>query len=311
MRSGAAPSRPLLALVASDQEWSARSIASILTPQGFAVILEADGASAIEQALSAKPDLILLDLHLPDRSGVEVCRSLRSNPRLAVSTPIILISTRLASRRQRHEALAAGAWDFMALPLDPEELLFKADLYVRAKLSADQAAEVSLIDPDTDFYNVRGLFRRLREMLAEARRYERPIACIVLSPEISRREEPSPDGDAAISAVLGQFIQVLSDGCRASDVLGRIRFKEFALAAPATDSRGALELAKRLQRATEGASRDQRGRPALSLRAGYYAETDFRNGVRVPEEMLSRATRALRLAQDSATRILGADVTGD
>jgi diguanylate cyclase (GGDEF)-like protein len=300
-------------LVASDQEWSARSIASILMPQGFAVILEADAASAIEQALRAKPDLILLDRDLPDRSGIEVCRTLRSNPRLTAATPIILTSARAASRKQRHEALAAGAWDFMALPLDPEEFLFKADLYVRAKLSADQASEASLIDPESDFYNVRGLIRRLREMLAEARRFKRPVACIIFSPLISPREERvSADGHVARSAVLGEFTQVLSGGCRASDVLGRIRTTEFALAAPATDSEGALELAKRLQRTAEHASRDQRGRPSLSLRAGYYAETDFRNGVRVPEELLSRATGALRLAQENpATPILGADAAGN
>ena len=77
------PSRPPLVLVANDQEWSARSLESILGPHGYAVLRAYTGRQTIDLARSAQPDVIILDARLPDLDGLDVCRSLRADPRMA------------------------------------------------------------------------------------------------------------------------------------------------------------------------------------------------------------------------------------
>ena len=67
-------------LIANDQEWTARSLESILAAEGYEVIKAFTGAQACERALDARPDLIILDTQLPDISGPDVCRRLRSHP---------------------------------------------------------------------------------------------------------------------------------------------------------------------------------------------------------------------------------------
>jgi len=91
-------------LIANDQEWSARSIESVLAPQGFAILRAFTGQQAIDRALSARPDLILLDAQLPDIHGFDVCRRLRESPTIGHSVPIIITTAGPSGRQQRLEA---------------------------------------------------------------------------------------------------------------------------------------------------------------------------------------------------------------
>ena len=72
-----------LVLIANDQEWSARSLESILGPHGYSVVRAYTGQQALERARTSLPDLIILDAQMPDMHGFDVCRSLRSDPRFA------------------------------------------------------------------------------------------------------------------------------------------------------------------------------------------------------------------------------------
>jgi CheY-like chemotaxis protein len=79
-----------LVLIANDQEWSARSLESILGPNGFSVVRAYTGQQALERARSSQPDLIILDAQMPDMHGFDVCRALRSDPRFSGTTPIVI-----------------------------------------------------------------------------------------------------------------------------------------------------------------------------------------------------------------------------
>ena len=72
---------PPLVLIANDQEWSARSLESILGPQGYAVVRAHTGRQAIDLAWRTHPDAIVIDSGMPDIGGVEVCRLLRKDSR--------------------------------------------------------------------------------------------------------------------------------------------------------------------------------------------------------------------------------------
>lgn len=306
-----ATSRPPLALVVNDKEWSARSIESILSPNGYAVLRASNAAEALQHARGASPDLIIMDVGLPDGSGLETCRVLRSDPRIGPLTPIILTTARTPTRRQRIEALGAGAWDFFALPLDSEALLLKLNVYMQAKFEADRIQEQSLIDLVTGLYNLDGLLRRVRELGSEAYRHERALACVTFAPEIRAGvAEDVSDRDGSLLEVLDRLTDVFTTMGRSSDAIGQVRLAEFAIIAPSTDPRGAQRLAERFSQAAE---ETQDGGAPIRLMAGYFAATNFREAAIPPEEVLSRATEALRRSQADPNhgRIRGYNGNGD
>jgi DNA-binding response OmpR family regulator len=161
---------PPLVLIANDQEWSARSLESILGPQGYAVVRAHTGRQAIDLAWRTHPDAIVIDSGMPDISGVEVCRLLRRDARFTVSTPIIVTTAGPAARADRLEAYRAGAWEYCTDPIDADALLLKLETFIASKRELDQCHDDSLIDRGTGLYNVRGLTRRAQELGADASR---------------------------------------------------------------------------------------------------------------------------------------------
>jgi DNA-binding response OmpR family regulator len=85
------------------------------------VLAATSGAEALEVAAEAHPDLILLDVHLPDLSGLEVCRRLRREPALAGGRIVML--TAAAQREDVSRGLAAGADEYLTKPFSPVRLL--------------------------------------------------------------------------------------------------------------------------------------------------------------------------------------------
>src|SRR5688500_2713967 len=146
MRERDAVERPPMILIANDQEWSVRSLESILSPSGYAVLRAYSGHQALELARVAQPDLVLLDERMPDLRGTDVCRILRDDPRVGAHTPIIVVTSDSPSRSQTLAGFEAGAWDYIQEPLDAEALLLRIGTYVRAKRAADRIRQESLLD---------------------------------------------------------------------------------------------------------------------------------------------------------------------
>jgi CheY-like chemotaxis protein len=93
----------------------------LLEDAGYRVQEAGTAAQALEQAAAEKPQLVLLDLGLPDRPGIEVARQLTASPATAGITIVAL--TGRASARERDACLAAGCTHFLTKPIEPRELL--------------------------------------------------------------------------------------------------------------------------------------------------------------------------------------------
>ena len=105
-------------LVVDDDRRLAATMSSILERGGYAVLEAYDGASAVVVCKESKPDLVLLDLMLPDVDGLEVLRQMREDES---APPVIFISGQ-GSMRAAVAALQLGAYDFMEKPVDPNRL---------------------------------------------------------------------------------------------------------------------------------------------------------------------------------------------
>ncbi len=295
--------RPPLVLVANDQEWSARSLESILAPNGYAVLRAYTGRQALERARTARPDLIILDAQMPDLHGVDVCRQLRADGRFPPTVPIIITTAGPSGRAQRLEAYQAGAWEFLGQPLDGESLLLRLETFLAAKFAADALRDESLVDPATGLYNMRGLSRRAREVGAEVIRRQAPITCVVVT---AQAEPVSGNGtpDPAIAETIGG---ILRQHGRASDLIGRLGDAEYAVIAPATPSSGVVQMVDRLDRILR--EREGGADTPIRLRAGYSAVPDLAASRLDVLQVVLQASNALRslLAEPGAGRVRSFD----
>lgn len=279
----------ILVLAITGQEWMARSLESVLGPQGFRFVIGHTGEGGIQLAEQMDPDLLLVDFRLPDMDGVEVARRVSRSADDDGSLPLVMVSPAELSRERRLEALEAGAWEVHVLPIDMRELSAKIRTFSRARSQVNFERRLQHEDPRTGLYNVKGLMKRLSEMVADARRNNRPIGCVMLGPE--RPAEADRDR-------MQEVVESLVPATRIADPVGWTSELDFAILAPGTDERGSRTLAHRILQVLEDEmlGADEGGRPAVRLKAGVTAGSG--NGApTVPEDLLSRASAALRQAQ--------------
>lgn len=293
-------SSPPLVMLASDQEWSTRSLESVLGPHGFASVRAYTGRQALELIRRTHPDVVIIDSGMPDIAGVDLCLQLRNDPEFPSSTPVVMTTAGPASRSQRLDAYRAGVWEYLSLPVDAEALILKLSAFVRAKREIDRSREESLLDDSTGLYNVRGLARRAREMGAEASRRHAPLACVAVTASVGG-EISGEDLDPRLAEEIGDLCRRTA---RSSDAVGRLGRSDFAILAPATDDAGAVRLAERLRAGASQATFG--GNENYELRAGYCAYQDFSKSPVDAVELLLRAATALRHVRSAE----GSAITG-
>lgn len=107
-------------LIVDDDRGATDLIEQIMLTQGYEPISVNDSSKAMEVAASISPDLIILDLMMPEPTGFQLCRMLRASPRF-ISTPIVIV-TALDDSDSRLVAFGAGADDYVTKPIQLEEL---------------------------------------------------------------------------------------------------------------------------------------------------------------------------------------------
>ena len=124
----------LRVLVVDDEPAIQRFLNTALSAEGYAVFAAASGAEALSEVVAHRPDLIVLDLGLPDMDGSEVTRRVREWS----SVPIIILSVR-GQETDKIDALDAGADDYLTKPFGAGELLARLRVALRRASSSDSA----------------------------------------------------------------------------------------------------------------------------------------------------------------------------
>jgi len=136
---------PAKVLVVDDTPKNVKLLADLLTVKGYSVITAGSGREALARLDAERPDLVLLDVVMPEMSGYEVCRKIRENAATRI-LPVVMV-TALDPAEERIKGIEAGADDFLAKPINQAELLARVRSLLRIKQLHDQveaqAAELS------------------------------------------------------------------------------------------------------------------------------------------------------------------------
>ena len=307
-----AASRAPITLLVYHQEWTARSVESVLQPAGFAVVKAYTGRHAIELADGLRPDLVVVDYKLTDIAGLDVCRAIRELSTVDATTPFVIATAASLSKKERHECFRAGIWDIASSPFDPVELVGKLKTFLSARRQVEEARESTQKDPVTGLYNWNGLFARAVELVADARRSRRWTACVALGPregqsvvssqgsverssdEVLRISLSDPESPLLFNRIAAALVEVTRD----SDSMGILGTNDFLVLAPGTDEEGAATLATRLVQAlNDQVVLEGRRRSELQFSAGYYATLDGTEDSFRAKDLIGRSREALRAAK--------------
>ena len=158
---------PAKILVVDDTARNVKLLADLLAVKGYGVVTAASGREALSQVEIERPDLILLDVVMPEMSGYDVCRKLRENPATEM-LPVVMV-TALDPAEERVKGIEAGADDFLTKPINQAELLARVKSLLRIKELHDTVQSQSAQLADW----TQTLERRVQQQLEQLERLER------------------------------------------------------------------------------------------------------------------------------------------
>jgi len=238
IRAGRSASARILCV--EDDPDQAEYIAAILRGDGYHVECVAHAAGFERTLAEFTPDLILMDMGLPDITGVDLSRAMRENS--AYTTVPIVFLTGEQRANARIEAISVGADDYLTKPVAPD--LLRAVIAARLKHSQSLQALIDY-DPLTGALNRAGFFRRVETSMHDARRKRKPLALVMLDLDYFKSINDSyghPTGDHVLQALVAHLKRHL----RAGDDVGRYGGEEFVLLLHDITAHDAQKLVARL-----------------------------------------------------------------
>jgi len=208
-------------LIVEDEEHMGELLREILVREGYRADVVRSGAEAMEHATESPPDLIVLDLMLPDIDGLEICRQIRDIPRIS-HVPILVVSAR-ADVTHRVEGLRIGVDDYMPKPFDVAELVARIEAHIR------RASEERSINPLSGLPGNFKIYGYIDRKLAE----DATIAVLYIDLDNFKAYNDYygfAHGDDVILLVASILEQVLRRAARENvDLLGHIGGDDFVI----------------------------------------------------------------------------------
>ena len=215
-----------------------------LKPEGLLLHHAQTPDDGLRMACELRPDLILLDVDMPEVSGFDVCRQLKADPRTSM-LPVIFLTA--ASRvYSKVEGFDLGAVDYVTKPFDPAELRARVRAALRTKRYQDLLGARAEIDALTGLFNRAHFDRRLAEGVAAYQTSGSHVALVLLDLDHFKRLNDTcghPFGDRALHAVG----EALAATTRGSDAACRYGGEEFGIVLQAASLLSAKGAAERFQ----------------------------------------------------------------
>lgn len=233
-----------------------------LTQEGFHVISAKDGKSGIDLAASQIPDIILLDLLMPEVSGKDVLKELKNNPDTA-SIPVIIVSA-VADTEDKIDGLSLGANDYIVKPFRFQEVIARINTQLRIAMLQKELEQrhndlleknkllkkLAVTDPLTGLFNKGYLMKRLHSEIARSARYNEPISGIMIDIDFFKKINDTY-GHLVGDEVLKHISRIIKELTRSIDIVTRYGGEEFFVICPNTSLEGVVNLGERIRERVE------------------------------------------------------------
>ena len=251
---------------------------------------------ALRKADEELPDLILLDVCMPDMSGFDLCKQLKSRAETA-SIPIIFL-TGASEVSQKVLGFEAGAVDYIEKPFESEELNARVRAALRTKRYFDLLSQRAMIDGLTGLWNRAHFDQRLAEEVSTSQRYDRPLSLVMLDLDRFKSINDTyghPFGDEVLQVVGYALLK----SARTSDSACRYGGEEFVIILRETNSTAATTFAERVRHQIESLPLKCRGeRVSVTASFGISANDLCMNPCELDRQwLLETADRALYAAK--------------
>jgi diguanylate cyclase (GGDEF)-like protein len=244
-------------LLIDDSHAQGGQIKAALERLGYAVTHASSGAEGLRVARESLPDLVLLDVVMPDIDGFAVCRWLKMNAATR-HIPVIMLTVRTALA-DRVEGLNLGADDYLAKPFQDEELEARIFAALRVKATHTELRErnqqlesmlhhveaLAVTDALTGLFNRRRFADVLKREFAVTKRYRNTLSCLLLDLDHFKSINDRFGHDAG-DQVLKEVARRISESLREVDLAARFGGEEFAILLPHTSKKDAAVVAARL-----------------------------------------------------------------
>ncbi len=293
-------------LIVDDTPANLLLLTQLLNAQSYDVRPVSEGAMTLAVARTLRPDLILLDIRMPDMDGYTVCQQLKADPETS-QIPVIFISA-LDDVEDKIRAFECGGVDYITKPFQPLEVLARVRTHLalaQARTALEEAnrelqralareAELARIDWLTGVYNRSSFYEVAVREFAIATRYKRPLAIGMIDVDHFKQINDRY-GHLVGDQVLRSIAQTIAHQIRTTDCIGRFGGEEFILLLPNTDTTASLTLAERLRTTIVGLSvHTDRGDISVTISIGIagrqLADTTI-------EHLIDRADQALYAAK--------------
>ena len=264
-----------------------------LAHEGHEILCADGGKEGLEAAGRENPDLILLDVDMPDLNGFDVCRRLKADAELCM-VPVIFLSGS-GGQEEKVKGLNIGAMDFVTKPFDAFELRARVNAALRTKHMQDLLIKHAKIDPLTGLRNRRALDERLAQEWSRLSRHGGRLSVIMADIDHFKNVNDRfghPVGDE----VLRQVARLLAEGCRDTDMPARYGGEEFVVVAPETAAQAATDFAERLRASICSAPLEVHGQ-AIKVTASFGVANN--EGLDSPVKLIQAADEALYRAKEA------------
>lgn len=265
--------------------------------ESYTTIFATSGKKALEVARAQLPDLILLDVRMPEMDGYEVCRDLRDDPRTE-NTPVIFV-TSLDDVDDETRGFECGGVDYITKPVSPPIVKARIATHIKLKQQADDLRRLSRLDGLTGLANRRRFDELLQINWSRSGRTGSPLSIILLDVDFFKQYNDT-FGHQKGDECLQQIAKVLGSSLkRMDDLAARYGGEEFICLLPHTSEEGAYEIAETLVssvRSLNLAHESSKICQTVTISAGVATASEFQ-GIKAPS-LVEIADQALYRAKE-------------
>jgi diguanylate cyclase (GGDEF)-like protein len=235
-------------LVIDDEKSNLMVLNRILSPE-YTVFTAKSGKEGLERAMTDQPDLILLDIVMPDFNGFDVLTTLKKTPE-TMKIPVIII-TGLSGETDEEKGFLLGAVDYIAKPFKNPIVLARVRTHIQIVRQIRTIEQLGLIDGLTNVPNRRCFDDRLELEWRRAKREKKPIAFLMMDVDkfkIYNDTYGHPQGDVLLKSIVKIFSTA---AMRTTDLVARLGGEEFGVLLPDTDLSAAMDIAEKIRSGVE------------------------------------------------------------